>query len=219
MILRDLYLYADLVEFNGHSALTPFRGQTRSLCHFVGSRVAREKFRAPFGRICVIGASAPGDACSVNSCNVLGVEVPFTAADFAHLDDAQPNDYFIGLLEHGLAKAAAQHALPLAAYTQAIADFRAGGYRNEWVWQKKMPRGLGLTLSFDCSLTRRSFEMKLRVFRKEALLLDELIFETTPDEICFVPLFKKLAVEGHTVAVLDRFDRPTYSRDLSDLLR
>ena len=218
MILRDVYLYPDLVEFNGHPRLGQFRDRTRCLCHFVGKRVAREKFNASFGRICVIGKSSPGAACFVNTSKVLVVDVPLTTADFGKLDDAQPNDYFIDLLRLGLDKVAGQQEIPLAAFNAGIDAFRAGGYRNEWVWKKKRPRGLGLTLSFDCNLTMDRFQLWMRVYRKDQMVLEDRVLETAPDEIVFVPNFKRLEIVGTNVSVLAHSGLPVYSRDLSPLV-
>ncbi|WP_193367901.1 hypothetical protein [Pelagibius marinus] len=218
MILRDIHLYPDLVEFNGHPRLGQFRDRTRCLCHFVGKRVARENFKAPFGRICVIGKSSPGAVCFVNTSKVLTVDVPFSTADFGKLDDEQPSDYFIDLLRLGLDKVCGQYEIPLVAFHEAIDEFRAGGYRNEWIWKRKCPRGLGLTLSFDCSLTMDSFQLWLRVYRKDILVLEDQIMKTVPDEVVFVPNFKKLEIAGPKVSVLANSGLPVYSRDLSPLV-
>ena len=217
MILRHLYLLPNELDF-GVRESSSFNDRTRSFCSFLERRVAREKFRAPFGRVCVIGSLHPREDCFVNSCNVVSVEVPFSRADYEDGFRDQPNEHFIHLFETGLAKLSEQHAIPLGAFREGIEDFRRSGYRNEWTWKKKRPRGLGLTISFDCSLTMERFTLRMKVYRQSRLLLDELVLDTAPNELLYVQDFKKISVSGSVISVLDFLGEPTYSRDLIDLL-
>ena len=86
MILRDIYLYPDLVEFPQELTST-FRYQTRSLCNFLERNVLKRlKFETDgFRRLCIIGTSAPKEGVFVNTAKAACVEVFLDVARYGSL--------------------------------------------------------------------------------------------------------------------------------------
>ncbi|MGZ0077873.1 hypothetical protein [Methylomonas sp. YC3] len=83
MILKNIFLYPDLVEFaNREQDLLIVKDQTRHLCNYLERRLAVLKFHADgFNRICVIGKSQPQEM-HINSSSVLAVYIPFNMEEF-----------------------------------------------------------------------------------------------------------------------------------------
>ena len=104
MILKELYLYPDLVEFPDE-IVHPFRDQSRSICNFLERELQTIRFSADgFKRICIVGKSSPSTESFINSSKVLIVEVPFDENDYKKLERAQLNTFFAQMLVAGIEK-------------------------------------------------------------------------------------------------------------------
>ena len=104
MILRDFYLYPELTEY-AHDTTVPFRNQSRSICNYLGRQIKTLKYgSAGFRRICFIGSSHPNPECTINSSNVLSVEIPFDESEFHSIQKIELNRYFGKMIETGIDK-------------------------------------------------------------------------------------------------------------------
>jgi len=214
MRLTGIFLYPDLVEFRSEAAIA-FRFQTRFICHYVQRYLAAGKVQADgFKKICVVCRRRAAVSSFKNSSHALTVEVPFDMAEYeSTARDALP-EYFIALLETGLAKAGRDQDLPAGLFMEAIESFRALGYRNQWVHSAKTFRSHGLECRLLCELALSSFHLRLEVERGDELVFSQEILRTLPDEVVYAHRFKDLSLEGETLLVKDKFGRSLFALNL-----
>ena len=217
MLLRDTSLYLNVDESEPIYG-SDFEFRSRYLCNFVRRRIVPLRFKAEgFGSIAVQGCREPKDECPIEGENVAVAPVRFDQQLYDSLDPAECHEFFIGMLLEGLEKCGRHHRIPLTEMKAAIDEFRAGGYRNEWTFKKRTLRPVGLQASLNCSLDMERFILTLRLERKGVVVYDAPILETKPDEIIFAHRFKDVVLDGQTVVVKNKFDKPTFSLDLSAL--
>jgi hypothetical protein len=217
MLLRDISLFLNLEDYGGKYS-SDFQFRSRYLCNFVRRGVAPLRFKAEgFGSIVVEGCREPVARCPIKGENVASATVKFDKQQYDSLQPAECHEFFIGMLLEGLEKCGRHHRIPLPEMKAAIDEFRAGGYRNEWTFKKRTLRPVGLQASLNCSLDMERFILTLKLERKGVVVYDAPILETKPDEIIFAHRFKDVVLDGQTVVVKNKFDKPTFSLDLSAL--
>lgn len=219
MLLRSIYLYLYSDDYP-QVLISEFGFRTRYLCNFVQRRIRGLKFESDgFNMIGVQGRLRPLDACSVVSEKCLLSTVAFDQPQFQSLQAEERHEFFIAMLTSGVQKCASQHSIPLLEITSAINEFRAAGYRNEWTFEDKLLRPVGIRAALMCRLTTEKFVLSLRLSAKGMTLWEEQILETLPDEIIFAHKFKSVALKDDAIVVLDKFGNETYSVDLARLPR
>ncbi len=217
MILKELYLYPDLVEYSDN-VTDPFRDQSRSICNFLERELKPVKFKTSgFKRICFIGKSVAGNKCWVNSSNVLTVEVEFDEKQYLALAKEELNPYFITLLKAGLAKCREQFEIPLEHLISSLESFSAGGYVNKWCFKTKQIKELGIKCALNGQLTTDNFLLTLVVSKSKEVIYDKEILKTVPDEIVFAPMVKDICLEGDKLTVSDKFGDPTFQLAVNEL--
>lgn len=217
MLLRDISLYLNVDEHD-RTYRSEFAFRSRYLCNFIRRRIVPLKFHANgFRSVAVQGCHRPEDLCPILGEDVAVATVAFDQSRYESLGPHEHHEFFIAMLVGGLEKCAVFHDIPLAAMKEAIEDFRRGGYRNEWTHLKKMLRPARVQASLLCRMDGERFVLILKVERKGALLFEEPILETKPDEIIFAHRFKDLVVEGDALVVRNKFGKPTFSLPLSSL--
>lgn len=205
MKLTSLYLYPDLVEHRSDAAVA-FRNQTRSLCNYVQRHLIAGKLQAEgFNRICVVCKRVPAELTYKNKSNVLTAEVQFDIAEYETVADEQLPEYFIGLLEAGIAKCSKDQHVPAAYFDEAIQSFRAEHYRNEWVFLEKTFRAEGIKCRLTCKLDLSNFRLILEIERRGQSVFCQEILSTLPDEVVYAHRFKDIKFDGEAVIVQDRF--------------
>ncbi|MCS0628935.1 hypothetical protein NX786_06270 [Telluria mixta] len=205
MKLTGIYLYPDLVEYRSDAALA-FRNQTRFLCNYVQRHLAARKLHAEgFNRICVVCKSAPAELTYKNTSNALTAEVQFDIAEYATVADERLPEYFIGLLEAGIAKCSKDQHVPAEYFHDAIQSFRAEHYRNEWVFLEKTFRAEGVKCRLKCKLDRSYFRLTLEIDRRGHIIFSQEILRTLPDEVMYAHRFKDIKLDGETLVVQDKF--------------
>lgn len=217
MLLRYIALCLEYDDYE-RNYRSDFLFRSRYLGNFVTRRVAPLRFKTDgFGRIVISGCCEPIEACPIVGDNAANATVLFDQQRYESLAPAECHEFFIGMLLEGVEKCARFHQIPLSEMKSAIDDFRAGGYRNEWIFKKKLLRPVGLQASLNCSLDMEKFILTLKLERKGVALYDAPILQTKPDEIIFAHKFKDVVLEGQTVVVKSKSDKTTFSLDLSTL--
>lgn len=218
MILKEIYLYPDLVEFSD-DIIHPFRDQSRSICNFLERSLSAEKFETPnFKKICFIGTSQAAGEAYVNSSGVLIVNVTLDTERYKKCTStSELNELFIELLLEGLEKGVKHTALPDGLLKSAIDDFRRNHYKNEWTFKQKKIKGTDYTCALECHLTIDCFLMHFKVLKKNTLILDKEILRTAPDEVAFGPYLKDLKEEGGRIKVIDKLGVPFYTTLVASL--
>ena len=217
MILKELYLYPDLVEYP--SGVTDiFRDQTRCLCNYL-ERTALKSIRfnsEGFKRICVIGSATPNDIVTINSCNVACINTNFDPEVYKSNSKVELQEYFISMLCNGLNNLSQQVSIPIQEIESGIESFRKAGYKNEWIHKSKKLKGSKLLVSLKCELTVDDFILRLCVTKQEEIIFVEEILKTAPDEIVFVSKFKDIICNEGVCQVSDKFGEIIYERNISD---
>ena len=217
MILKEVYLYPDLVEYPD-KIVHPFRDQSRSICNFLERQLKAFKFNADgFKRICIIGKSLPTAECFVNSSKVLVVEVQFDQKQYLELNEEGLNPYFAEILKAGFTKCKNQFTIPVEELMAGLDKFCADGYINEWCFKTKEFKPLGIKCSLNCKLTTKDFTLTFLVSKGSETIFEKNILKTEPDEIVFVPMFKDISLDGDKLVVLDKYGERVYSMLIEEL--
>ncbi len=98
-------------------------------------------------------------------------------------------------------------------------DFRENGYRNEWLWKKKLFRELDLYVFFKCAFTTTDFTLSIEVLnaKKNVVKLKEVLFRTRPDEFSFDKDFRNMIIKDNRIIITDFLDHPFFSISIDKL--
>lgn len=217
MILKELYLYPDLVEFED-AIVHLFRDQSRSICNYLERQLKPVKFDADgFKRICFIGKDEPNSECYVNSSKVLIVEVYFDEKKYKSLKKDQLNTFFSQMLVSGIEKCQKQFEVPVDELLRGIENFLENGCLNRWTFKTKSFKDIGVKCALECELTIEAFYLSLVFYKGKETLQTREILKTEPDEIVFTPMFKNLRLDENTLIVMDKFGDAVFSMTLDEL--
>ncbi len=217
MLLRDLSLGLNRDEYE-RIYVSDFQFRSRYLCHFVRRKIAPLRFQTNgFRAIFVQGCETLRDLCEIQGQNVAVAPVLFEKSRYESLDQNDLHEFFISMLLTGISTCAKEYEVPLVAIHSAVDEFRQRNYQNRWIFKKKLLRPHGIRASLICTMDSERFVLKLKLERKGAFVFEEPILETMPDETIFGYQFKDVVVEGDSVIVRDKFDKPTFSLKLSML--
>jgi hypothetical protein len=125
------------------------------------------------------------------------------------------SEYFIGLLEAGLGKCGRDQHLPFGIVEEAIASFRAGGYKNQWVHSTKLFRSTGLKCRLKCELDLSWFYLVLEVERDGQCVFSQEILRTLPAAVIYAHQFKDVELNDHVLAVKNKFGKPLFELDVA----
>lgn len=217
MILKEIYLYPDLVGFPDE-VVREFRDQSRSICNYLERAIKPVKFNSDgFKRICFIGSGSPEIRCYINSSKVLIVEVKFDKSEYFSISDHELNGYFKRLIENGINKCGDEYLIPKNELLTALAEFESNGWLNEWQFKKNTFKEYGIECVLDCKLTTSEFSLFLNVSNKSGMIWSDCVLKTVPDEIVFVPKFKDIRIEDEKLIVVDKFGDVTYGVSLHEM--
>jgi len=219
MILKELYLYPDLTEYP-QSLTGRVRDQTRCLCNYLERNVLKKtRFKTEgFKRVCIIGSREPKKTATINSSNIVSVDVKFSESEYSSKSGKELDEYYITLLTEGLTNLGSQHSIPLDELYQGLESYRKGAYENEWVHKSKALKGTGLRASLNCKLTNHNFTLTLRVAKDSKVIYESEVLNTPPDEIVFAHMFKDLIVTESGFQVTNKFDEVIYEQSISEMV-
>lgn len=190
--------------------------------HYLGNILTRCARRLKFVSGGFVGIFAQGRRSPAREPRItvdrnLIAHVDFDPSRYRDLGPGEHHEFFISMMTAGLEKCARHYDIPLAELLQAIDQFRSGGYKNEWIHQTKLLRGLGLRATLACRLDSEHFTLNLVLERKGAVVFDETILDTLPDSIIFHYRFKEVVVDGTSIVVMDRLGKRLYVLDANSL--
>ena len=129
-------------------------------------------------------------------------------------------EFYLSLLERGYLQAQGfKESVPMEALLSLHQQFREGGYKNEWLFKKKLLRNFGIYIYLNCYFTTFDFSLELEVYdlKTKALVTKGIILQTPPDEICYDYKFKQISIMHDKLIILDFLAHPRYEVDLRDL--
>ncbi len=206
MIIDDIGLMIEIEYPERIQDLVRIQG--RSVSHFLRRRLIKAKCRTDGIRIIVVeGKREPSPEAAVVPEQALCPEVYFDQQRFEKLKGDELQEYFIELLEEGFRKAARSHDIPLDLLLEGLKDFRAGGYKDEWLHQEKLLRPHRLKAALSCQVTMWEFILTLTVREGDKVLFSQPIYRDLPDETCYHYSFKYLKHTPRRLKVTSRLWR------------
>ena len=103
-------------------------------------------------------------------------------------------EYYFSFLERGYRFVSESIPLPVDSILGLHDQFRKGGYRNEWLFKKKMIREYGLYVFLKCYFTTFDFHLELEAYdlKKTHLIAKDIIFRSFPGELCYDKDFRSI---------------------------
>lgn len=207
MILNNIFLYPDLIEFNNRSEdLLVVKDQTRHIGNYLARNLLKLKFHADgFSRICVIGMSNP-KGIYLNSSSVLSVGVPFDMNECRKIEKKDLGDYYSKLLKIGLNECAQVYKLPLEEIFFWLEEMKRNNYKNEWTFKERTFKKYGLKCKLECVIDLDKFTLRLIVSNNAHEIFNQIILITPPDEIAFHHKFKEIEIIEDNIVVVGKFE-------------
>jgi hypothetical protein len=195
-----------------------FLFQERYIGNYLGRPLKAAKFKTEgYNKLIINGQSKPAAQCSIVPEKSLSAPVHFDQPRYDFIGPGEKHEFFLGMYIEGIEKAHRDFPIPYDVLMQGIADFRKGGYKNEWVHQRKLLRPFGLHASLLFDLDSKRFRARLQLERKGTVIYDHTVLEELPDEICYAFQVKAIDVDGHNILVRGTHDRITYTLDVNTL--
>lgn len=129
-------------------------------------------------------------------------------------------DFYLSLLERGYLLAAKfKEGVPVEALLSLHQKFRDDGYKNEWLFKKKLLRDFGIYIYLNCCFTTFDFRLELEAYdlKTKALVTKGIVLQTPPDEVCYDYKFKQITIEQDKLVILDFLSHPRFEVNLRDL--
>ena len=114
-------------------------------------------------------------------------------------------EYYLSFLERGYRYVSESIPLPVDSLLRLHDQFRAGGYRNEWLFKKKMISEYGLYVFLKCYFTTFDFHLEIEAYdlKRTRLIAKGVIFRSFPHELCFDKDFRSIRLDGSKLQVLN----------------
>jgi hypothetical protein len=209
MILKQIYLYPDLVEFNLNKNLDTIRYQTRFICNYLEQKLKVLKFETKeFNKICLIGYEKNWQEIYVNPFKSLSAPVKFRMEEYLKISPNDLPSYFINLLREGLIYIEKNHQIPLPEILNWLLEFEKNGCINKWIHKEKKIVQHKLKCELICNLNINNFKLNLVIKNLDGkAIFDKEILKTKPDEIIYEHLFKDIVLIDDKVGVTDKFGK------------
>ena len=187
-----------------------FDWNTRFICNWLCKAVRKLQIETgPVRMLCF--TQIPGKSCSViDKCSqAIHCFITLSAEEQSQLKSMSCHtdryEFMLSFLERGYREASKTIPLPLDKLFGLHEQFRKGGYKNEWLFKKKMLREYGLYVFLKCYFTTFDFHLELEAYdlKKTRLIAREVIFRSPPDEICFSKDFRSIRVAGEYLEILN----------------
>lgn len=188
-------------------------------CRFIGNYLKRHVKAFNFeptgyNRLFI---SACQSAVAPNSIfeNTLRVPVPFDGSKYDKLRKDELPDFFIELYIAGINKASQTHEIPVKFLLAKLEDLKENNYENKWEFKSRLFKEIGIRAILNCQMTMDFFSLILTLMKKDEVIFSKEILNTLPDEIIYHWQFKEIVLEGNFIKVLDEFQKPIYTLDLT----
>lgn len=195
----DYYAFAEVFDWNA-----------RFICNWLSKAVRKLQIETgPIRMLCFY--QTPGKSWSAiqESSDSLQCFITLSTEEQCRLKSmsclTDRYEFMLSFLEQGYREASKTIPLPLDDLLGLHEQFRKGGYKNEWLFKKKVIREYGLYVFLKCYFTTFDFHLELEAYdlKKTRLIARDVIFRTPPDEICFDKDFRSIRVAGAKLEILN----------------
>jgi hypothetical protein len=200
-----------------------FGFRERYIGNYLGRPLKAAKFKTEgYNKLIVEGQRVPVEMCGIEPETALVAPVHFDQSRYDNLGPDEHHEFFLGMYIEGIEKANRDFPIPYDVLMEGIEDFRKGGYKNEWVHQRKLLKPLGVHANLLCDMDTHRFRLRLCLERKGNVIFDRYILETLPDEVIFDHQFKDVVAMGDTIVVRTKMNleknQTLFTLDVSSLL-
>lgn len=126
------------------------------------------------------------------------------------LKEAEFNNFVFEMIMQGLIKCKEQNApIPHDFLINMVLDFKANGFKNEWVHKARTFKNHFIKASLCCKLTCNYFSLELVIEKNKKEVFRKEILKTLPSSIMYKDQFKDIIVEDNILKVTtDDLDNP-----------
>ena len=130
-------------------------------------------------------------------------------------------EFFLSYLERGYKEVLKNVIIPVDQLLDLHDQFRQNGYRNEWLFKKKMIREYGLYVFLKCYFTTFDFHLEIEAYdlKRTRLIAKGVIFRSFPHELCFDKDFRSIRLDGSKLQVLNFLGISAMEVDLDALAK
>lgn len=199
---------------------------TEFISNFLSKNVRKLKIDVPdFNFLAICLCKSPNYRTRQWDCfKSLDAYIPFSQADMDNVtritNFEERMEAYLSIYERGYYIANEYCDIQIDKLLELNQMFRDSGYRNEWLFKKKMIREYGIYVFFKCYFTSIDFRLELEVYnlKQTELLTKGVVLRTGPSHIFFSKDFNKgICVEDDKMYLLDFLDTPFFMFDLKKL--
>lgn len=134
-------------------------------------------------------------------------------------NEQQRFEYYLSLLERGYNLASKFKGIPIDVLDNLHNEFRLNGYKNEWLFKKKIIKTFDIKIVLMHELTSYDYKLMLFVYDigTNKVICKGCIYQTFPDSILFNKNVRHLVIEDGKLIITDFLDHPQFVCELSDL--
>lgn len=228
MTLRYLTIMPKLAKENEYINYTPsdWKYNTRFIDNYLSKAVRKLKIETQgFNMLSVTIEQNPTQEIDLSECFLtLTANVLFSQEQMNKLvsitDYNTRIEQYLMLLEQGYEIANKYYDIQIDKLLNLHQEFRVGGYKNEWLFKKKIIKNYGIYVFFKCYFTAFEFRLELEVYdqKQTHLITKGVVYRTAPDEIFFSKDFNKgIETDGNKMYLLNFLDKRAFGFNL-DLL-
>ncbi len=157
---------------------------------------------------------------------ILSLYIPFSQKEMDDLlsvrDFNTRMEMYLSLFERGWKMLSEHFDIQLDKLLSLTQDFRANGYRNEWLFKKKIIPEYDIYVFFKCYFTSFDFRLELEVYdkKKTRLIVSGEVWKTIPSEWAYNKEFNKgIEIDGSKMYLLDFLSHRAFEFDLKKLAK
>lgn len=216
MILKQIYIYPDLVEFP-IKVTGPYRDKSRHFCNYIERELKALKYQAHgFNKICIVGFSNPSGP-SLNASGALTIPFKFEEKIFSRIAKEDAGKYFSDLFIGAIEGYNGKYLIPSQVLIEAAERFTRVGYINEWIIKERKLRKEAVILSLKGRLSPEKFQLLLCIEMKDGSLAVKEVLATPPDEVYFAGVVYGVDYKDGVVNVTDNFKQILFATNLETL--
>jgi hypothetical protein len=136
------------------------------------------------------------------------------------LKEEEFNNFLFEMAMKALVKAKKLNAvIPYEFLLNTTLDFKANGFKNEWLYKSKIFKEFSIKTSLFCKLTCNYFSLELVIEKDKKEIFRKEILKTLPSAIMYKWEFKEILIENGSLKIIrDDYEKTTlYELPLSTI--
>jgi hypothetical protein len=205
MILRDIRIFPEVGSCSEDIRIECSRSADMISSYLNRVILKKVRFKTEnMRRICIVGNKNPKSQFYSNSSDVLVHEFQFNESEYLSYEGQRKNDFFIKYFEQGLLEISKQIDIPLLELQEGLKSFKEEGYKNEWTYQTRQFKTLGIKCKLNCVVTFEKFVLTLQIVKGKEILFEREVIESLPAEGLFQYYLKDVLLEDNAITVLGK---------------